>query len=112
MLIDDAKLILEDMRDGNPHAAWDWESDARFAKAVGDTEAIQFFAELLRSKAPWPHTITAHKIMGKKIKARRLRALRYLARHGYIDTWWRGTGPGGMNDFGVRRNRCYVLREE
>jgi hypothetical protein len=98
---------LDDLRKNGDQASWDWEADERFAHMIGDLEAADMIRQAIDSVSTIFHRYTAVHVTG--ITQKRLRALRRLGRQGFIKTGWIGTGPGGYNEFGVRRSRWYRL---
>lgn len=106
----DLDIIIKDLETHDNQGAWDWEADLRFARAIGDTEAVADCQALLRSNAPFALQIAAHHgLIAKTITARRIRALRALVRQGRARAFWLGTGRGGASLFGVNRVRHYQL---
>lgn len=107
----DEQIILKDMKSVQMgQNSWDWQADYRFAKAINaDDSIIKLFRALLKSSAPFALQIAIHKKFMTKIKNRRLKALRNLAKQGIVETFWIGTGYGGYSEFGVRRIKTWRL---
>ena len=106
----DAEIILCDMNEFGGQSSFDWESDYRFAKALGDARAIEVYHRLLNSHSPSPVQCAVQRSVDH-IRRRRLRALRMLVKQGAIESQWLGTGHGGRTVFGVGRMRTYHIKE-
>lgn len=99
--------VLADLEKNQVQTSWDWEADMRLARAMGDTETAETLRQVMGSAATLVTRDAAHAACAGRIRARRMRALAELTRQGLLQASWVGTGPGGGNELGVTRIRCW-----
>lgn len=102
------EAVLEDLKKHGTQSSWDWEADQRFASHIGDSEAADGIRKILDSCAPSAFRIAAM-LEYRRITNRRLRVLRKLVKNGLVVAFWDGLGQGAINQFGVRRVRCFRI---
>jgi hypothetical protein len=105
----DSDFVLADVTTHNGmQCTWDYEADYRFAIYAGDKIAIETLTKIFKSNAPAPFIIFFHDVSCRKIKSRRLRALRYLKKAGFLRSVWSGFFM--MGDL-IRVNNYYLLEK-
>lgn len=109
--IKDAQFLLQDLAEHGPQTSWDWPADWRFAKFLGDKEAIEFYEWALRGESRHVVLIATVRLYGKRLVERRLRALQFLVKQGKVEAAWAGTGEMGVHTFGINRARVYSLKK-
>lgn len=104
----DADIVLDILRthDQGITSSWDWEMDLKFARKIGNEDAVDILEKLGASVL----SIRDHdRYIRPMITSRRLRALRKLVNMGLVRSYWVGTGYGGRADFGINRLRGYEI---
>lgn len=105
------EFLINDFKEHPVQSSWDFEADLRFAKEIGDDEAVNLLRSMLKSRfVPAILGVFYHTIR-PRITRKRLRVIRKLVEQGLVVTYWSGTGYGGKADFGVSRTRTYIWRE-
>ena len=105
------EFLINDFKEHPVQSSWDFEADLRFAKAIGDKEAVELIKPMLNGGfLPAILAIFRHTIR-PRITNRRLRAMRKLVKQGLVKIGWLGTGYGGKTEFGVNRVRSYIWKE-
>ena len=108
MMRTNADIVLDILRthDQGITSSWDWGMDLKFAREIGNEEAV----DILKSLGASVLSIRDHDYYIKPVvTTRRLRALRKLVGAGLVRSYWVGTGYGGKADYGVVRLRGYML---
>jgi len=97
--------LLRDLKENGIQTSWDWESDLRFARILGEED----HAETLKMAIDSPVVIARRwaVVDSTGIPKKRLRYLRQLVNEGTVESGWMGTGEGGINELGVGRIRWY-----
>ena len=97
---------------GGRQSGGDWPADYWFAKLAINvpSKSLSAIEELQGNFGVAPLAMGYHRVhCYKQITQRRQRALRYWVKRGVVRAFWTGTGPGGMADFGINKNRNYVF---
>ena len=97
--------LLKDIEENGEQTSWDWMSDYRYAKIIGDEESETIILKALNSHSTVYAKLNAVLLTG--IPSKRMRDLRELVKLGYLKSCWVGSGEGGYSELGVRRLRAY-----
>lgn len=106
---DKEKFVIEDLLQYGEVRNLDWVADFRYSNRFFPKETTEALHSLMHSRERRHPLLEFHKQEQLIVKRQRLAVLRELSKKGWIESYWSGTGEGGLLILGTNRIKKYRL---